>query len=154
MAMTEDGPRVCSMADALDVVGEKWSLLVVREVFYGVRRFEGIARNTGAPRDVLTARLRKLSEAGVLRRVQYSERPARSEYHLTEAGADLAPVLLCLLQWGRRWTRDAPAAPTGLTHDCGEPLHAQLTCRACGRPVVGGDLSVGGRPLGPPPDTR
>ena len=151
MATTEDGTRVCSMADALEVVGEKWSLLVVREVFYGVRRFEGIARNTGAPRDVLAARLRKLSEAGVLRRVQYSERPARSEYHLTEAGLDLAPTLLSLLQWGRRWTGDAPESPTGFVHDCGEPLHTQLSCRACGRRVTGQDLSIGGRPLLPPP---
>ena len=90
------------MAAALEVVGEKWSLLVVREVFYGVRRFEGIAQNTGAPRDILTARLRKLSEAGVLHRVRYSERPARSEYHLTQAGLDLAPTLLTLLKWGQQ----------------------------------------------------
>ncbi|WNG23920.1 helix-turn-helix transcriptional regulator [Cystobacter fuscus] len=149
MPKKEAGPRVCSMADALEVVGEKWSLLVVREVFYGVRRFEGIAQNTGAPRDVLTARLRKLSEAGVLRRVQYSERPARSEYHLTEAGLDLAPTLLCLLQWGRRWTSDAPATPGALVHDCGEPLHTVLTCRACGRRVTGTDLSIHQIPIRP-----
>src|SRR6218665_368433 len=89
MPKKEGSPRECPLASALEMVGEKWSLLVLREVFYGVRRFEGIAQNTGAPRDVLTARLRKLSECGVLRRVQYSERPARSEYHLTEAGPGL-----------------------------------------------------------------
>ena len=84
-------PRVCSIARSLDVVGEKWSLLALREVFLGVRRCDQIDARTGAPRDVLTARLRTLVEAGVLEPVQYSERPPRSEYHLTQAGRDLQP---------------------------------------------------------------
>ncbi|MET0402764.1 MAG: helix-turn-helix domain-containing protein [Cystobacter sp.] len=147
MPKTEEGPRECPMADALEVVGEKWSLLVLREVFYGVRRFDGIARNTGAPRDVLTARLRKLSDAGVLRRVQYSERPARSEYHLTPAGAELAPTLLSLLQWGMRWASVEGAEPRGsLKHDCGAPLSTGLCCQACGRRVTGADLGLGVMP--------
>jgi len=140
-------PRVCSLASALEVVGEKWSLLILREVFYGVCRFEGIAQNTGAPRDVLTARLRKLSDAGILRRVQYSERPQRSEYHLTEAGRELAPTLLSLLQWGQRWAPAEPRSTAAFMHDCGQRLHTFLGCQACGRPVRGGDLSVGGKPV-------
>ena len=136
------GARVCSLASALEVVGERWALLVVREVFYGVRRFEGIAHNTGAPRDVLTARLRTLAEGGVLRRVPYSERPVRHEYHLTEAGLELAPVLLGLLAWGRKW---APAGEGGMApfvHACGAPLRAALTCGACGERVTGTDVSL------------
>jgi DNA-binding HxlR family transcriptional regulator len=138
------------MAAALEVVGDKWSLLVVREVFYGVRRFEGIARNTGAPRDILTTRLRKLSETGVLHRVPYSERPARSEYHLTQAGLELAPTLLTLLQWGMRWVPDAPVVRASLVHDCGEHLRPVLTCQACSRRITGTDLRLEHAPE--PPD--
>ncbi len=152
MSKKEAGPRVCPMADALEVVGEKWSLLVIRELFYGVRRFEGIAQNTGAPRDVLTARLRKLSEAGVLRRVQYSERPPRSEYQLTEAGLELAPTLLSLLQWGLRWTTDTPPTQAPIFHDCGEHLQGVLTCQACGRRVTGADVTIGQKQEPPPTD--
>ena len=79
-------PRPCSIGAALGVIGEKYSLLVLREVFFGVRRFNDMARNIGAPRDVLTARLNHLVEAGVLVKTRYSERPPRHEYDLTEAG--------------------------------------------------------------------
>jgi DNA-binding HxlR family transcriptional regulator len=145
-------PRVCSLASALEVVGERWSLLILREVFYGVCRFEGIAQNTGAPRDVLTARLRKLSEAGVLRRVPYSERPQRNEYHLTEAGRELAPALLALLQWGQRWVPAEPRPGIPFVHACGHRLSPFLGCQACGRPVTGADLSLGGGPGAVPPE--
>lgn len=94
-------PRICSIADALNVVGEKWSLLVIRELFLGVRRFNDIAANTGAPRDILTARLRRLEELGVIERQEYSERPPRYEYRLTDAGKDLRPVIMALKQWGK-----------------------------------------------------
>src|SRR3954453_16789739 len=104
-------PRVCPIARSLEVVGEKWSLLALREVFLGVRRFDGIVARTGAPRDVLTARLRTLVEAGVLERVQYSERPPRYEYHLTETGRDLQPVLLTLMEWGNRYLSDGKPLP-------------------------------------------
>src|SRR5215470_13192901 len=95
-------PRHCSIAGALDVVGEKWSLLVVRELFFGVRRFSEIAVNTGAPRDILTTRLRRLEDAGVIERSEYSNRPLRYEYRLTHAGRDLLPVIMALKQWGDR----------------------------------------------------
>jgi DNA-binding HxlR family transcriptional regulator len=95
-----DGTRVCSIADALELVGERWSLLVVREVGLGVRRFNDIQRNTGAPREMLTARLRRLEEAGILTRNQYSEHPPRYDYELTEAGRALIPILRDLRTWG------------------------------------------------------
>jgi DNA-binding HxlR family transcriptional regulator len=94
------GPRTCSIADALDVVGERWSLLVLRELGFGVHRFKEIQINTGAPRETLALRLRTLEAAGIIERRQYSERPPRDEYVLTEAGEELGPVLGALRAWG------------------------------------------------------
>ncbi|GAA2828223.1 winged helix-turn-helix transcriptional regulator [Crossiella cryophila] len=129
-------PRPCSIAATLAVVGEKYSLLVLREVFYGVCRFDGMVRNIGAPRDVLAVRLRKLVDAGVLERVQYSERPPRFEYHATEAGLELRGVLHLLRQWGDRHLVDTP--PVMFEHSCGQDLETVPACRACGaEPAVG-----------------
>jgi len=133
--MPDAAPRSCSVAAALGVIGEKWSLLVIRELAWGVHRFDAIARNTGAPRDILTSRLRRLEDAGVLERRRYQERPERFEYHLTRAGHELRPVLLSLLQWGDRWVVDAPTVE--FTHSCGAELELVHTCRACGGEVTG-----------------
>ena len=92
-------PRVCPIADALEVVGERWSLLVLRELAFGVHRFQDIQVNTGAPRETLALRLRKLEEAGVIERRQYSDRPPRYEYLPTDAGRGLYPVLTALRVW-------------------------------------------------------
>ena len=131
-------PRPCSVAAALGVIGEKWSLLVIRELAFGVHRFDAIARNTGAPRDILTNRLRRLEAADVLEKRQYQERPPRCEYHLTQAGDELRLVLLSLAQWGDRWAIDEPA--TTFVHTCGEELDLVHACRACGGEVSGRDL--------------
>ena len=95
-------PRVCPIADALEVVGERWSMLVLRELGFGVSRFNDIQVNTGAPRETLALRLRKLEEAGVIERRRYCDRPPRDEYVLTAAGRDLTPVLTALREWGER----------------------------------------------------
>ena len=95
-------PRVCSIADALEVVGERWSLLVLREINLGVHRFKDIQVNTGAPRETLALRLRKLEEAGVIERRRYSDHPPRDEYLFTAAGRELTPVLGALHTWGER----------------------------------------------------
>jgi DNA-binding HxlR family transcriptional regulator len=129
-------PRPCTAAAALAVIGEKWSLLVVRELAFGVHRFDSIVLNTGAPRDILTNRLRSLESAGVVEKRQYSERPPRFEYHLTQAGRELRPILLSLGQWGSRWAAGAP--PVGFEHTCGETLEVVHTCKACGEAVTGG----------------
>jgi DNA-binding HxlR family transcriptional regulator len=92
----------------LALVGERWSLLVVRELGFGVRRFNDIQRNTGAPREMLTARLRKLEEAGIVSRTAYSEHPPRYDYELTEAGRALAPVLRSLRRWGEQFATPGP----------------------------------------------
>ena len=96
------GPRVCPIADALDIVGERWTLLVLRELAFGVTRFKEIQVNTGAPRETLSLRLRKLKEYGLIERRRYCEHPPRDEYVLTQAGQDLQPVLRSLRQWGER----------------------------------------------------
>ena len=139
--------RPCSIAAALQILGEKWALLAVREMFYGNHRFDRIVRNTGAPRDRLTARLRALEEAGVVERRAYSERPPRYEYHLTEAGRDLAPLTQALLAWGDRWVTAEP--PVVLRHRPADhpdhpdhPLDAAWTCRTCGAEVHGPDVRL------------
>lgn len=131
--------RACSIAGALEVVGDRWALLVVREVSLGNHRFTDIAAGTGAPRDRLTARLNDLLEVGVLERRPYSTSPPRSGYHLTRSGRELLPVLQALLQWGDRWVAEEP--PVRLHHAPGDhaehPIDMAWTCRTCGEPVNG-----------------
>jgi len=115
------------------VVGERWALLAIREISFGNRRFDQIARNTGAPRDILTARLRSLEDAGVIYRRGYQEHPPRFEYHLTEAGKGLRPALNALRVWGDRWIVEEP--PVVVTHSCGHPLDEVSVCGHCGNPV-------------------
>lgn len=131
--------RPCSMASALQVIGERWSLLAIREILLGNRRFDEIARNTGAPRDRIAARLKTLQAAGVVERRQYQDRPARFEYFLTPAGRELQPVLQALMLWGDRWARDD--RPLLLEHDCGHELDPAWTCRHCEREIRGRDLT-------------
>ncbi len=128
-------PRECSVARTLEIVGEKWALLAVREVFLGNRRFDEMVRRIGAPRDTLAARLRSLVGAGILERLQYSEHPARYEYRLTTAGQELYPVILTLMRWGDEHLADDGEAPMVLEHACGHRLVAQVVCEACGEPV-------------------
>jgi DNA-binding HxlR family transcriptional regulator len=97
------GPRVCSIADALNVVGDRWSLLILRELSFGVTRFAEIRLNTGAPRETLTARLRKLEDCGLIERHRYSEHPPRDEYRLTQSGTAIGPVLRELRRWGETY---------------------------------------------------
>ena len=149
--------RPCSIAAALELVGDRWALLAVREVSLGNSHFSDIARGTGAPRDRLTARLNALVDAGVLERRPYSTAPPRSGYHLTAAGRDLVPVLQALLLWGERWAADEPAVR--LHHDPAghgdHPVDGTWTCRTCGEPLAGSrpTLTPAGRTLlGLPPE--
>lgn len=138
MASPSAQPRHCSVARTLELVGEKWALLAVREVFLGNRRFDEMVRRIGAPRDTLAARLRALVGAGILERRQYYEHPARFEYLLTEAGRDLYPVILTLMRWGDTYLAGSDGPPLVLEHKCGHLLAAQLVCEACGEPVTAG----------------
>lgn len=130
----------CSVAQSLEVVGEWWSLLIVRDVFLGVRRFSAIQSRLGIPRHTLDQRLRRLTEVGILERVQYQEHPPRWEYRLTEKGIDLWPVIDALRQWG-----DRHAAPDGppveiLHRGCGHRADPVLCCGECGEPVDARDV--------------
>ncbi|MGO8960944.1 MAG: winged helix-turn-helix transcriptional regulator [Streptosporangiaceae bacterium] len=121
----------CNIAAALSVVGEKWTFLVLREAFNGVRRFDDIQRRTGAPRQLLSDRLAKLVAQGILRRVPYQEdgQRARSEYRLTETGIDLFPVIAALLAWGDKHAAWPGGPAVVLTHrGCGAPVQLELTC--------------------------
>jgi DNA-binding HxlR family transcriptional regulator len=128
-------PRTCSVARTLEVVGEKWALLVIREVFLGTRRFEEMVLNIGAPRDTLAARLRTLVAHGILAKRRYSERPPRDEYVLTQAGRDLYPVILSLMQWGDRHLPLDSGPPMLLEHSCGHRLEHQWDCAHCGKQI-------------------
>ncbi len=138
----------CSVARTLDVVGDKWTLLVLRDAFYGVRRFEDFTRDLGIARNVLTDRLGRLVEAGVLERRQYQERPPRFEYRLTAKGRDLIPVVLAMMHWGDTWEDPVGSGPVDLMHhDCGEVTHAVSTCAHCGDELTAFNVAV--EPLPP-----
>jgi DNA-binding HxlR family transcriptional regulator len=132
--------RPCSVAAALNLIGEKWSLLAVREIAFGNKRFDQIARNTGAPRDRLAARLRALESAGVVERRRYSEHPPRYDYELTEAGRELRVVLQALRDWGDKWAVDSP--PAVFAHSCGHDLTTVMTCRHCGEELASEDVKL------------
>jgi DNA-binding HxlR family transcriptional regulator len=124
-------PADCSIARAMELLGERWTVLVLREAFNGVRRFDDIQQNTGAPRQVLSTRLAQLVEHEVLRRVPYQDpgQRQRYEYRLTAKGLDLYPVLVALLQWGDKYLADDAGPSVLLTHkDCGAPVHAGILC--------------------------
>jgi len=123
----------CTIGAAVGIIGEKWTFLVLREVFNGVRRFDDMQRRTRAPRQILSDRLARLVSQGLLRKVLYQEHGQRSrhEYRLTEAGLDLYPVLVALMQWGDRYAASPAGPQVLLTHrDCGEPVRLELTCAA------------------------
>lgn len=144
MRWSEIGEQACPVAKSLSVLGDRWTMLVLREAFWRVRRFEDFQARTGAPRPVLAERLKMLVDQGVLERRQYSERPARFEYRLTEKGVDLYPVVISLLEWGERWMTDADAEPVvELRHRaCGHTTHPQLACSACGDVLTARDVEA------------
>jgi DNA-binding HxlR family transcriptional regulator len=131
----------CSVARTLEVIGERWTILVLREAFFRVRRFEEFQRNTGAARNILSDRLRRLVENGILERRQYLERPARFEYRLTEKGLDLYPILIALMQWGDKHVPGEMGPPVVLEHrTCGNRTTPALTCSECGEPLTARDM--------------
>ena len=140
--MSSTDVRPCSIARTLEVVGEKWSLLAVRELMLGNHRFDQIASRTGAPRDILTTRLRKLEQAGLVERVAYQDRPVRHEYRLTPAGRSLHAIVTMLRDWGDTHLAGPEGPPMTFAHSCGDVLHPVVTCTSCGEPVRARDLSV------------
>ncbi len=137
----------CSIARALEVVGERWTLLILRDVFLGVGRFDELVASLGVTRTVLTHRLRKLVDEGVLERHRYQERPDRFSYHLTDKGRALLPVLVGLLRWGDAHYAGPAGPPRRLLHrGCGGELTETSTCGRCADPVGFADVDA---PLSP-----
>jgi DNA-binding HxlR family transcriptional regulator len=141
MTRTDFSDMECSIARTLEVIGERWSLLIVRDAFYGVTRFGDFQGDLGLARNVLTNRLAKLVLQGVLERRQYEERPPRFEYLLTEKGRDLLPVVLAMMRWGDRWATTETDVQVTLTHfTCGSETEPLVTCSECGEELHLRDL--------------
>ena len=140
MALTESGETAtnrydnldCSVARTLEHIGERWTFMVLRDALYGIRRFDDFQASLGIARNILTKRLTKLVDAGILRKEPYQEHPPRYEYRLTEKGRDLVPILTSLLAWGDKWETDNEP-PVRLIHTtCGSVMHTQGVCSVCG----------------------
>jgi DNA-binding HxlR family transcriptional regulator len=128
--------QVCNMAATLEIVGERWTLLIVRDVLIGLRRFDQLQEELGLARNVLQTRLEMLVEHGILERRPYQERPLRHEYHLTAKGHDLWPVVTSLMQWGDRHASRPQGPSIVLEHrGCGGAVGLHQICEACGAPL-------------------
>ena len=125
-----DRPVSCSIGRAMEILGERWTFLILRESFYGVRRFSDMQRNLGIARNILSTRLQTLVANGILERRLYQEEPPRHEYRLTEAGRDLYPAIVTLMRWGDRHLSTDP--PVVLRHNsCGHEADPLLVCAHC-----------------------
>ncbi|WP_420453802.1 winged helix-turn-helix transcriptional regulator [Ilumatobacter sp.] len=129
------------MQASLDILGDRWTILILRDAFRGVRRFEDFRRDLDIARPVLTERLKRLVERGVLARHLYCERPPRHEYRLTAMGMALSPSLVALMRWGDEWLADG-AVPTVLVHEaCGHPLDQRFVCWECDETLTAHDIA-------------
>jgi DNA-binding HxlR family transcriptional regulator len=131
----------CSLARALDVIGDRWTPLILRDIYLGIDTYEQLVTDLELPRALLAGRLDALVSDGVLVRERYSERPERHRYLLTEAGRDLVPVLVALTQWGDRW-RSPEGPPILFRHECGAVLDARIACGDCGQEVIAASLTA------------
>ena len=143
MRWNELAEQECSVARTVAVVGDRWTLLVLREVFLGTRRFGDFLAHLGISRPLLKERLDKLVEHRVLRRVPYQERPLRREYRLTEKGLDLYPLITAMITWGDRWMAGPEGPPLELVHrPCNHAIHPVPCCPECGEPVDARQVEV------------
>ena len=142
MQRTQFSDMACSIARTMDVIGEPWSPLVLRDVFAGVHRFDQIQADLGISRKVLTERLNHLVEQGVLERRQYDARP-RFEYHLADKGVELVDLLMVMVGWGDRWLAGEAGPPVLYRHRaCGQVSRVDLRCATCGEPMHAGDVDL------------
>jgi DNA-binding HxlR family transcriptional regulator/GNAT superfamily N-acetyltransferase len=152
MQRTRFGDMACSIARTLDIIGEPWSPLILRDIFIGITRFEQIQQDLDISRKVLTERLKWLVVNGVLERCAYSERPPRSEYRLTTKGLELCDLLLVMVRWGDRWMAGEAGPPVLYRHRaCGQISHVELHCSVCDRPMHATDIDVEPGPGNPEP---
>ena len=129
----------CSIAQTLEIVGDWWTLLIIRNISFGQRRFEAIQADLGIARNILSDRLGTLVEHGIVERVKYQDHPERFEYMLTDKGRDLFPVIAALMAWGDRW-ESPQGAPMRLQHQCGEFAEPVVVCDKCSEPLRLGEV--------------
>jgi DNA-binding HxlR family transcriptional regulator len=154
MQRTQFGEMACSIARTLDVIGEPWSPLILRDVFAGVTRFDQIQADLGISRKVLAERLKWLVDTGVLEQREYSAKPPRHDYVLTAKGRELCDLLLVMVRWGDRWTAGAAGPPVLYRHHaCGQISQVDLCCAHCRQPMHAGDVDILPGPGARPPAT-
>lgn len=135
MSRADLSSSACTVARAVAAVGDEWTLLILREMFLGSRRFDDFLRQTGMSSHLLSGRLKKLVALGIVRRSVYSQRPLRHEYSLTGMGQDLWPIIVAMKQWGDRWLLDG-VPPVQIVHKgCESVTQPQMTCSECGEPM-------------------
>ncbi|WP_079173265.1 winged helix-turn-helix transcriptional regulator [Streptomyces monashensis] len=133
----------CSVARTMDLLGDWWTPLVLREAFYGIRRFDAFQQELGIARNTLAERLRRLVEAGLLEKQVYETQPVRHEYVLTESGRDFYGVILAMTRWGDRWLADAEGPPVITRHEtCGHDAHGEVVCSHCKEPLAWEDVTA------------
>ena len=145
--LKRDYDQTCSVARSLEVLGERWTLLVIRDVFYGKRRFAAIQEDLGVARNVLATRLARLVAEGILEKRPYQDRPVRYEYFLTEKGIDLWPVMITMMHWGDHWLATDEGPPVVIHHkECGGEVDDRGYCERCGERLTARDAYAEGGP--------
>jgi DNA-binding HxlR family transcriptional regulator len=133
----------CSLARSLELVGDWWSPLILRDLAIGPRRFDELADDLGISRNLLTNRLNGLVDSGIVTRIRYQDHPPRDRYGLAAAGSELVPVLMLLTEWGNRWATPDGGPPVRYRHrDCGQEFTPTVCCSGCGRPVDGDAVDI------------
>lgn len=136
-------PLTCPVVRTALLIGDEWVLLVIRSLFRGAQRFDDLQKQTGAATNILTNRLHRLIEGGIVSKVPYQDRPVRYKYELTQTGYGLFPVLMELMRFGNDWLPSEDAPPTQLLHaDCGKLTKPGQTCSECGKPIVRGNVTL------------
>jgi DNA-binding HxlR family transcriptional regulator len=143
MRWSELGEEHCSLARAVSVIGDRWTLLILRDCFLRVRRFEDFQQRLGITRPILASRLKKLVDEFVLTKVPYQQRPVRYEYRLTPKGLDLYPIIMAIVHWGDVYMAGKKGRPLLHTHDlCGKDFNPVMMCSECGEPLVAKQVRV------------
>lgn len=142
MAKTDLADIACSIARTVGIVGERWTPLILRDLFLGITRFEDLRRDLGIASNVLTDRLRTLRDHEIVETRVYQENPTRTEYVLTDRGRDLYPILTMLLAWGDRWLAGDEGSPLLVVHrDCGRVTEGVVVCKECAAPLASGNVT-------------
>ena len=133
----------CCLARSLDLIGDWWSPLIIRDLFLDITRFDELVEDLGISRNLLTRRLKSLAENGVIERIAYQQAPTRYEYRLTEAGRELVPVILALTAWGDRWAQPRQGSPILFVHkSCGHQFAPTVSCSKCGEAITADNVKA------------